>query len=272
LARQYVVALVFASGLAATAHGQTPALPTSNDPLQPQKPWLEVGSKSNSLDVPAKFQELAGARAKILFPNDAYSAEQELSGPPSLVYYKFKKIKAADLGLEGSWTWDFFADENDIATAATYTEVSDSAPYRVRIELYCTKSDMACKEAEEHLQDLIPPAPAQPKSELAGPSGDRYRALFSEWLKISGAEPCTPGPIRMNNPVYPAAEKRHRIGGLATLHLAVNACGEVKSVDIVRSTGNKNLDQAARTAAYGWRVAFPNGAHEAQEFSLEFAP
>jgi protein TonB len=58
----------------------------------------------------------------------------------------------------------------------------------------------------------------------------------------------------MNPPVYPREEQRRGITGTVSLLLTYDANGTVVQVDVIKSSGNRNLDRAARTAAMKWKV------------------
>ena len=58
----------------------------------------------------------------------------------------------------------------------------------------------------------------------------------------------------MNPPVYPREEERRGITGTVTLLLTYDAAGTVTAVDVVKSSGNRNLDRAAVKAAQKWKV------------------
>ena len=58
----------------------------------------------------------------------------------------------------------------------------------------------------------------------------------------------------MNPPVYPREEERRGITGTVTLMLTYDANGTVTGVDVVKSSGNRNLDRAAIKAAQKWKV------------------
>jgi TonB family protein len=54
-------------------------------------------------------------------------------------------------------------------------------------------------------------------------------------------------------PSYPASENRRGVGGEVDLLLRIDRSGIVTKVDLLVSSGNFNLDNAAIRAAYGWR-------------------
>jgi protein TonB len=58
----------------------------------------------------------------------------------------------------------------------------------------------------------------------------------------------------MNPPVYPREEERRGITGTCTVILTYDAAGTVTAVDIIKSSGNRNLDRAAVKAALKWKV------------------
>lgn len=62
-----------------------------------------------------------------------------------------------------------------------------------------------------------------------------------------------PRILRNPAPDYPAAERNAKIQGTTTLHLLVSKDGRVEQVDVITSSGNTNLDNAAIKACYKWR-------------------
>ncbi len=57
----------------------------------------------------------------------------------------------------------------------------------------------------------------------------------------------------MNPPKYPPEEQRRGIQGTTVLIVSIDASGGVLDVEVERSSGNRNLDRAAITAAKRWR-------------------
>ena len=58
----------------------------------------------------------------------------------------------------------------------------------------------------------------------------------------------------MNPPRYPPEEMRRGVTGTVTLELTYDANGVVTDVEITKSSGNRNLDRAAKQAAMRWKV------------------
>ena len=58
-----------------------------------------------------------------------------------------------------------------------------------------------------------------------------------------------PVPVSVPAAEYPEAVKKARIEGLAVIEALVDLDGSVIDVDIIRSSGNRSLDQAAKAAA-----------------------
>jgi protein TonB len=69
----------------------------------------------------------------------------------------------------------------------------------------------------------------------------------------------------LNPPQYPREEMRRGIQGTVILLLSYDVAGNVTNVEVQRSSGNRNLDRAAVTAAKRWKVnpAMRNGARVA---------
>lgn len=62
-----------------------------------------------------------------------------------------------------------------------------------------------------------------------------------------------PRILRNPAPIYPMAERNAKIQGTTVLHLLVGKDGNVEKVDVITSSGNVNLDNAAIKACYKWR-------------------
>ena len=58
----------------------------------------------------------------------------------------------------------------------------------------------------------------------------------------------------MNPPQYPPEEQRRGITGTVTVGLTYDANGNVTDVQVIKSSGNRNLDRAAVKAAKRWKV------------------
>jgi protein TonB len=69
----------------------------------------------------------------------------------------------------------------------------------------------------------------------------------------------------MNPPQYPPEEQRRGITGTVTVGLTYDANGNVTDVQVIKSSGNRNLDRAAVKAAKRWKVnpAVRNGVKTA---------
>jgi len=57
----------------------------------------------------------------------------------------------------------------------------------------------------------------------------------------------------MNPPKYPPEEMRRQVTGTTVLIVSIDASGGVLDVEVEKSSGNRNLDRAAQTAARKWR-------------------
>jgi len=58
----------------------------------------------------------------------------------------------------------------------------------------------------------------------------------------------------LNPPRYPPEEMRRGVTGTVSLELSYDANGTVTDVQVVSSSGNRNLDRAAKLAAMKWKV------------------
>ena len=100
--------------------------------------------------------------------------------------------------------------------------------------------------------DPIPePPPPQPPIVVDDPSP----------VDILAPPPAPPSAVasvdsvskNMNKPRYPPQELRRGIEGTVTLLITIGINGEVIKIEIETSSGNRNLDRAARKAAEKWR-------------------
>ena len=81
---------------------------------------------------------------------------------------------------------------------------------------------------------IATPAPPAPPADFAGTVDPTGRAL--------------------NPPKYPAEEQRRGITGTVILILSYDVSGVVTNVEVEQSSGNRNLDRAAVTAAKRWKI------------------
>jgi TonB family protein len=144
----------------------------------------------------------------------------------------------------GSTRWYFVRPANQIEPppAAVRFEVSEQVPYSVNATVYC--GDVHCTGLMETLSKLPPPVPGRTAS----------AELRADWLHVIEHEPCKTGKSETTAGAYPTEELRRHISGRAELRLVTNACGEVRGVAITKSSGNRNLDRAARRQALTWRL------------------
>jgi TonB family protein len=73
----------------------------------------------------------------------------------------------------------------------------------------------------------------------------------AEELPLAQGEAGCPSP-RMDAPRYPAGLRSRRIGGTVRISVAADACGRVRDVAVVKSSGHVELDAAAIKAARQW--------------------
>ena len=69
----------------------------------------------------------------------------------------------------------------------------------------------------------------------------------------------------MNPPQYPPEEQRRGVTGTVTISLSYDPNGNVLEVQVIKSSGNRNLDRAAVKAAKRWKInpAVRNGVRVA---------
>lgn len=100
---------------------------------------------------------------------------------------------------------------------------------------------------------------------------------------VARSKPATPPPARAARPLasnaqpkYPAAALRSGIGGIVLVRANVDANGVPSDIDIVKRSGNRDLDRAAVSAVRQWRFepAQANGQRVAStvQVPVEFKP
>jgi TonB family protein len=160
---------------------------------------------------------------------------------------KFDVHRSADFswqskepGIEGRWAF-FGVDGAPAPQSAIRLRMPTGASYRVRAELFCEPS--ACGALRDFLSKLSPP-------EVYGNA-----ALVKDWHRVIAEEPCDPLLPASRPPlVYPREEQRREIEGTVVASVFHNRCGDVRDVDIVTSSGNRNLDRMARKQLLRSRV------------------
>ena len=106
---------------------------------------------------------------------------------------------------------------------------------------------------------LVPPPPEEPPIVYNDPSPVAFQAP-------PPAPPSPPAPAAdfegtvdptgraLNPPKYPPEENRRGITGTTVLILSYDVSGTVTDVVVEKSSGNRNLDRAAITAARRWKI------------------
>jgi len=61
-----------------------------------------------------------------------------------------------------------------------------------------------------------------------------------------------PAPVHQASPRYPDTARREGLSGTAHVSLVVDETGGIRSVEIARSSGHADLDEAALAAAREW--------------------
>ena len=115
------------------------------------------------------------------------------------------------------------------------------------------------KIVEQPKPTPVPPPPEAPPIVYNDPSPVAYEA----------PPPAPPAPAAvpqdfggevdatgraMNPPQYPPEEQRRGITGTVTVSLTYDPNGNVTDVQVLKSSGNRNLDRAAVKAAKRWKV------------------
>jgi TonB family protein len=150
----------------------------------------------------------------------------------------------------GSTRWYFArpAKQGDAPSAAIRLDIADHVPYKVHATIYC--SDASCAGLLESLAKLPPPEPGR----------EADAELRINWLSTIQSEACRKGKFDTQPGKYPLEELRREIGGRTELRLVGNTCGEVRGAVVTKSSGNRNLDRAARRQALTWRMPDSAGA------------
>lgn len=152
--------------------------------------------------------------------------------------------------------WLFVGEDGaEVPNVAANLTFPTPESYLVKVRIYCIEQNAECSKAIETFKSL--PAPQVPKT--------HSKKAFLEWLLIRTEGPCTTKkPFNMSDPVYPLQEAADNIGGVTRLRIRTDACGFPLEVYIDKSSRNRNLDRAAITAAWRWRVEMPEeiGPHK----------
>jgi periplasmic protein TonB len=115
------------------------------------------------------------------------------------------------------------------------------------------------KIVEQPKPTPVPPPPEAPPIVYNDPSPVAYEAPppappapaaipqdFGGEIDVTGRA--------MNPPQYPPDELRRQITGTVTVQLTYDPNGNVTDVQVIKSSGNRNLDRAAVKAAKRWKV------------------
>lgn len=220
----------------------TPAAPEAGVPAAPA--WLRVETPGTPR-VQALWETLqwrrANRRADGSFPADGGVA-------PDLHYHPVRALfSETDGPYPGDWTFIAATADAPRPNAAWRLSPVEGGVYGMQAELLCD-DEPACRQARVALSQLRAPPPA-----LAD--------QFEGWLQVVATEACEPGPSHMPAPAYPGLALRDQSGGRVVLDLLVNRCGEVRTLRIQQSAGDRHIDRAAVRTARGWRLPPPeNGA------------
>jgi protein TonB len=98
----------------------------------------------------------------------------------------------------------------------------------------------------------LPRAPAPPVAQRPAPQMDPVEPPYPPAPTPAAA---TSAPVAISTPAprYPASALRRGESGEVLLRIEVDPAGMPYSMDIVRSSGSRELDRAALVAARGWR-------------------
>lgn len=232
-----MLAIVLAAGLslASAAPVATPPPTVLPAPAEAPADWLELAAPQ-PLAVARRVHgerlaAVTGARALRGFGQGAGSEQ----GVP---------VHVADGPDRGDWTF-FFASLDDEAPAGAWrVELPQAPPYRVRATVYCEAPQ--CPALARRLR-------AQPAPVVRG-----NLELYLQWQAIVRAEPCVaPLPARMPYPGYPESALDTDTEGRVVVQMFHNACGDVRDVSLVESSGNAALDRAALSTLARWRIVPP---------------
>lgn len=188
-------------------------------------------------------------------PNLVIEREQWLTVEPESD--DFKPVKAAEAAYErreaGSLyplienghpvRWRFRSSKEGGPTiAALRLEFSDKPPYAVSAKIFCKRLAAECIELRDLVKNMVAPDP-------------ETAALDNDWVRVVKHESCLAGrPVSMPAPRYPPEEQRRGVAGIVTLGILYNRCGDVRRVQILKSSGNRNIDRSAVSTANRWIV------------------
>ena len=192
--------------------------------------WLHVGTPLPVDQAQSAYYEFATAR---IDPKFDPSHVLRFDSPSS-------KFSGQEGELAGDWT--FFARVGDtLPRSAWRLRVSSSTTYRVDAQLYCEGDE--CRRLADDLKAMPPPRPGSGAYSLTA------------WRKIVAEERCDPLPPPSRPKfVYPREELRRGIEGTVVVSVFHNKCGDVREATLATSSGNRNLDRAARAQLLRSRV------------------
>lgn len=103
----------------------------------------------------------------------------------------------------------------------------------------------------------LPPIPRVHVAPPLLPVADAVEPLTpKEAPQTAGTTPAKPArPLSNPKPVYPPKAVRNKIEGVVTLRVTIGATGKVTRVTVAKSSGQSQLDVAARDAVIEWEFA-----------------
>jgi TonB family protein len=201
-------------------------------PAAPAVEWLELAAPA-PLDAARRIhrEHLAAVSAARALRTAGQGPGHEQAIP----------LPLADGPDRGEWTFFFVNGVDEAPAGAWRLEMPAAAPYRVRATAYCEPT---------HCPALVRRLRALPAPVVRG-----NLELYLEWQAVVRAEPCEAAlPPRMPYPRYPERALGNDIEGRVLVQMFHNACGDVRDVSLVESSGNAALDQAALSTLGRWRI------------------
>ncbi len=207
-------------------------------------PWLEITTTTPANDVKSRYKASLRLSDKKLAGSFGSRPVQVLAPEPdaALAQTTFSQ----EMGpLAGGSTF-FWRTGDRWPVAMLHWRFPDPHRYLVHADVRCREPGTECDAASARARALAMRSPM--------PVGTEDKTVFAAWRDLVVGEACRPGVARMPVPLYPKAEVRRGIGGKVTLQILTNRCGEIRSLQVFASSGNRVLDLQAMETVRHWRL------------------
>ena len=207
-------------------------------------PWLEITTTTPANDVKSRYKASLRSSEKMLDDSSGSRPVQVLAPEPDVALAQ--TAFAQDTGPQAGVSMYFWRTGERWPIALLHWRFPDPHRYLVHADVRCREPGIECDAATASARALDKRSPM--------PLATEDKTVFAAWRDLVVAEACRPGVARMPAPPYPRAEVRRGIGGMVTLQILSNRCGEIRSLQIVASSGNSVLDRQAMSTALQWRL------------------